>query len=487
MNDDMPFTFIPPDARGCYLTVLRKALDNDMFDDGQVPGGDDNPQPATPLSKQSVEVLNEVAYRWRIPQYSRLVLFLEAIRQKFQNREISVETLDTALTFIKDPPAESKHSKQTHILQEAPPDPSKWTITDYGQKQQVLLSLHDNLLRELFDLLQHCYENKPPSIGPVMFVLENHVYDDPMFAKGPEDLDEFSESLREALRQRAHDTYSGMLGKHVPEDADSWEFYHVIQLGKAVVALSDKIQKRYRKNPEVMGVKPLSILVETLFPSFAADARDLVSRTMDLARDRDEEVPIQDGFDLYKELVEIRRIHAQALPEVEFGFHIEELLSDFVWRWIAMTDEKIVGWIEEAVKHDTFVTRPEHQGDIPSDEERHSISAVDMFRSISQTVDGITKLEWDDDFQYAKFMTAISKSIGDAIARYCELLEQKFIKEMDRLTPEQELAARQTRQEKWVQMARDAVTAKEKAEPYQFLPEVSTLLYVEEPPTDLHE
>ena len=62
-------------------------------------------------------------------------------------------------------------------------------------------------------------------------------------------------------------------------------------------------------------VNPLNTLVQEVFPSYAADARDLVTRIMDVAHQKGEEVPIQDGFDLYKELVEIRGIHAQALPE----------------------------------------------------------------------------------------------------------------------------------------------------------------------------
>lgn len=61
-------------------------------------------------------------------------------------------------------------------------------------------------------------------------------------------------------------------------------------------------------------VNPLTTLVEEILPSFAADARDLVSKVMALAKSRGEEVPIQDGFDLYKELVHIRGVHAQALP-----------------------------------------------------------------------------------------------------------------------------------------------------------------------------
>jgi hypothetical protein len=468
VSDDAAFTYIPPEPRAYYRAVLRKALDNDLFQDDEAEGGPD----IQLLSKQSIDVLNELALRWRIPQPSRMTLFLDVIREKFDRQDITLDTLDAAFMYVKTPAAEAK--KANRMSQMTPSnmfDASKWTVSDYSLQQQCLSSIHDSLLRELFELLQHCYEPKPPSIGSVMYILETHVYDDPLFAKTPDDLDEFTLALHDALRQKAREAYNGMLSKHVPEDAESWEFYHVIQLGKAVVTLADKIQKRYRKNPEIMGVNPLTALVEEILPSFAADARDLVSRIVEVVRGRGEDVPVQDGFDLYKELVSIRKVHSQALPSVPFAFHIEALLADFVWRWIAMTDANMLGWVEGAVNQDDFKVRSSHPGNIPTDEERHSVSAVDMFRSFSQTIDQIIKLEWDDDLQYAKFMTAISKSIGIGIARYCELVEQKFVKEMDRMTPEQEAASRQTRQEKWVQMAKDTWANREKVEPFQFLPE----------------
>ena len=56
------------------------------------------------------------------------------------------------------------------------------------------------------------------------------------------------------------------------------------------------------------------MLVEVMMPAYANDARDLVARIMSLAQERGEETAIQDGFDLYKELVEIRRVHTEALP-----------------------------------------------------------------------------------------------------------------------------------------------------------------------------
>lgn len=73
-------------------------------------------------------------------------------------------------------------------------------------------------------------------------------------------------------------------------------------------------------------------------------------------------------------------------------------------------------------------------------------------------------------------MTALTKVVGIGISRYCEVLEQMFSKEMDRLTPEQEAAATQSKQEKWLQVAKDAWNNKEKIEPFQFFPEVSLCL-----------
>lgn len=151
---------------------------------------------------------------------------------------------------------------------------------------------------------------------------------------------------------------------------------------------------------------------------------------------------------------------------------MEDLLADFVWRWIQLTDSKIMEWVDQAVRQDIFSLRIEKQDDLPAEELRHSVSVIDVFRSFNQVVEQLVQLEWDDDLQYAKFMTALSKSIGKGVARYCESLEQIFCKEMDKLSPEQEAALNQTRQEKLMQMAKEAWNNKEKIEPFQFLAEV---------------
>lgn len=137
-----------------------------------------------------------------------------------------------------------------------------------------------------------------------------------------------------------------------------------------------------------------------------------------------------------------------------------------------MTEATIADWVDQAVKQDRFVVRTESSEQVPTEDQRHSVSVIDIFSSFNQTIDRIVQLNWDDDFQYAKFMTSLSKVIGIGIARYCEVVEQMFSKEMDRLTPEQEATANQSKQERWLQLAKDAWNNKEKIEPFQFFPEV---------------
>lgn len=135
-----------------------------------------------------------------------------------------------------------------------------------------------------------------------------------------------------------------------------------------------------------------------------------------------------------------------------------------------------MGWVEQALRQDSFAVHNSNM-ELESEDARHSVSVIDIFRSFNQVIEQMTQLNWADEFQYAKFMTALSKSIGGAVARYCEAVEKMFAKEMDRLSPDQEAALNQTAQEKFMQFAKEAWANKEKIEPFQFFPEVSPLMF----------
>jgi C2 domain/MUN domain len=465
---DSIFTFVPPDPRAIYRFVLAQALSFDLKDSSLEPSEATSSTPSMKLlSKQSTELLNEIALRWRVPRSSRVVIFLDVIRQKFMEQEIDLDTLDVAFSFVKEPLSENKRSSviMTSVLYER----DKWTIADFTMMQQLLRALNEALLRELYEAIMKSYDAKQSSIlGSLLYVLDTHIREDPGFSPDPEQQEQFRAIVSDGLANKAREVYGSYVEKEIPQEQEAWECYHVIQLGKAVIKLAEKIQKRFKKNPEICGVHPIGILLECVLPSYGEDARDIIGRILEGAAEKQQEVPIQDGFDLYKELSEVRRIHSKNLPEIPFPFHIEGLLADFVWRWIRMSSEQIKGWVENSIKQDRFTVRTEVPKAIPTEEERHSISVIDIFRSFNQIIEQVSQLNWDDDLGYAKFMTALSKAIGDGLARYCELLDQMFSREMDRLTPEQEAAAGQTRQEKWMQLAKDTWNNKERVEPFQF-------------------
>ena len=251
-KDDETFTFTPPEPRACYRLILSQALSHDLRDDSLQPtSATAETPPIKLLSKQSTELLNEICLRWRLPYPSRIVLFLDVIREKFLEQELSLDTLDCAFAFIKEPSHDNR--KDAHLTTYLLYDRTRWTLQDFALNQQILTALHDALLRDLYDIAQQCYEPKPPSVGPILYVLEHHIKSDPSFSKTSEDNAAFIAKLYEGLKDKAFALYKQYLEKHLPQDQESWEFYHVVELGRAVIALAQRIQKRYRKNAEIMG------------------------------------------------------------------------------------------------------------------------------------------------------------------------------------------------------------------------------------------
>ncbi|KAI4861699.1 hypothetical protein F4820DRAFT_432636 [Hypoxylon rubiginosum] len=466
--DEANYTFIPPDPREFLKIIAKYALEFDAMH------GDSAEQPSL-FSKQSMDLLTELCVRWRIPQFTRLVVFLEVAARRYTDTMFTIIDLDNAFDLVKIPAEEAKKPPNIYLYGESITtiDRSKWTLTDYAMYKQTLLALNDALLRDLYDTLMHCYEPKPPSAGPAVHVLQNHIFNDPSFSRKEEDAQEYARILEAGLQEQAALVYRSFLDTEVPQSHQDWNFSHVVQLGKAVVKLCERIQKRYKRNPEIMGVNPLTVLVETMFPNFEDDAHDLIKRIVQVSRDRGEELPLQDGFDLYKELVEIRRIHRSSLPSRPLTFDVEELLVDFVWRWIQNAEARAEEFVDQAIKQDQFQVRGHGPGHISLDSERHSHSVIDMFQLFHQTADQVFQLEWDNDIHHARFMTALSKIFANSIARYCEIVDQRFIKEMDTPRPNEKEAAAvaQTTQGRFMQYAKDAWNPKEKVEPFQFYPE----------------
>ncbi|KAI9888298.1 MAG: hypothetical protein M1814_000751 [Vezdaea aestivalis] len=465
-NQEHPFTFIPPDTRAYYKFALSQIFAHEVRN--QPSNGNAKTDPSALFSKQSTELINVLCLRWRIPHFTRVNLFLDVVKDEFCDQQIDLEMLDAALMYadqLNDDPSLSSQPLEQAL------EVSNWTMADFTLHGHIISALHDALLRDLFAVACRCYEPKAPSVGGIMVVLDTHIYSDPQFSQSARDQERFTKSLQKGMEEAASEMYKEFVTKVVPENTEEWQFYHIIQLGKTVLGLIEKLQKKYRKMPEIMGANPKAIFIQEALPHYVKDSHDMIVTILDRADQTQVEVPTEDGFELYESLVDIRRIHQQVLPEVEFDLPIEEFLAPFVWRVIEVADLTLVKWAENAFREDEFQVRNENPNQDPTDDEKHSTSVIDINRAFGQTVKQILALGWQDEFQYAKFMTAMTKCIGNAVARYVELVEEKFNAEMDRLSPDQEAALTNSRQERWMQIAKDTWNNKEKIEPFQFYPE----------------
>jgi hypothetical protein len=116
-EDSMPFTFIPQDPRANYRAVLKACLAHDLQELADKPEEGSSPRL---FSKQSTELLSETALRWRIPSFSRPVLFLDVVKELYTNQKIDLDTLDAAFLYLKEPQIDiKKANRKSMVVQDA--------------------------------------------------------------------------------------------------------------------------------------------------------------------------------------------------------------------------------------------------------------------------------------------------------------------------------------------------------------------------------
>lgn len=242
------YTFIPSDPRAMFRFILIQALNHDLTD--QTNDANNGPESGQLFSKKTTELLNEIALRWRVPKFTRIVLFLDVVREKFAEQAISLEMLDAAFNYVKEPPREDvKNKRASLIMTSALYDRYNWTISDFALMGKLLTTLYNALLQQLYDVILTAYADKAqlPRLGSIMAIVDEHVRNDPSFAQGSEDFEEFKLAAIDGLTSEAKKMYNTILARELPQEDDKWEFYHIQQLAKALLKLAEKIQKRFRK------------------------------------------------------------------------------------------------------------------------------------------------------------------------------------------------------------------------------------------------
>ncbi|BFZ60617.1 hypothetical protein YB2330_001657 [Saitoella coloradoensis] len=442
-------TLVPPDPKKFYRHLMEKCLNRDLA--VKLSGKDPD---APIISRAHSELLVECCKRWRMLQSYRIACFLDAIKTKFVDQEVSLEVVDEAF---------DEHHAQTR----RDGDFESWCIPDYELYYQVLLRFSEALMRMLLDQIQHSFDLKAPRPGHrhVLHVLNKYILDDPVFKDTDVSImDQHIQHLEHGVRQVALDRYNSHRKKLLEiQDAVMKVANHV----DAVTADMDRVHKRYKNEKILECIDVLDTIVRMTAPNFALDLRNLVLEADLDARTKGLEVPWDDMLVLFGKVQPAVGPMQHLCPESDIQAVVEESFRPYVHARLNVTEAKTTEWVDRAVSMDTFESENK-------DEPGHSSSVVDLFDQFWQAVGILNDLEWPDEYQDAKFRTRLAKAFSLGIAQYCKRVEELFTYETThKPAAEQEATTNaQPNTERWMAMARNAITrGRPRVEPFNFAPE----------------
>ena len=152
------FTFIPPNPRKYYKRLLEYCIAADLEAMLSPAVGDDDEVSLGILSSSHIELINEVALRWRIGQPYRVACFLDIVRQFYERNEVPLECVPEALQNI------------TRVTNEIELD--KWAKQDVDYVATIYGNLFSTFLSHLYHTLDGLPQIKPSDLAPYLSILE---------------------------------------------------------------------------------------------------------------------------------------------------------------------------------------------------------------------------------------------------------------------------------------------------------------------------
>ncbi|KAA1475982.1 hypothetical protein DENSPDRAFT_784248 [Dentipellis sp. KUC8613] len=448
------FTYIPPNPKKYYRRLLEYCLDADlkaMHD----PNVDDDDQVSLGiLSPPHIELLNECALRWRIPQPYRAACFLELIKSLYERNEVPMDCIPEALGTI------------AKVMNEISFD--KWSIHDSEHLIGIYGSLYSSLLSSVYHLMDAIPDLKQADVFPYLEVLDQ-VRESGLLQRFDVDIAARVQDIKARVRAVAHEFY----------DARIAELQAAPGVNRALplLLMTDEIEKSAQTldkrfpEPLLEEIDLVALVVEVLVPMFLHDLDASRKRLFESSMNGPTpDVPIQDIFSLYRRTKTLLGMYEAFCPEQPANFDIGGFFEPYVRQWLIETDNKTTQWVE-AFEADGA--------------EGHSSSIVDLFDSLRSPINFLQDLEWSDAYQEARFFTSVSKAcflftlcvlvlitlpqtISKAVEQYCRHIEELFMSEMfprptDYLQPQKSSA--------WLEKAKSLVEQGEKkVEPFNFQP-----------------
>lgn len=440
------FTYIPPDPKAYYRRALELCIDFDLEKIKQQP--EEEEVSLSILSRHNNDLLKECAMRWRIMSPFRVVANLDVMKFKYDRGEVPLDCISEALT-----------TTQT-ALQETQVD--LWARVDHAVLVRTCSTLFESFLRSLYEAFQDLHNIDPQDITPYVAMAEelyesqlvrvNHDVNGP-----PVELARSVEELKDGIRIMAIHEYTAKTTELFSQAVEN-EIVPLVQLLDWLEKGAKRLDKRYRE-PILGSIDPVQHLLEKQVPLFLDDLESMKHQILQHALQERDALSFDDIFTLYRRIRELLKMHQAFCPENELHFSISNWFEPHIRNWLVNTDKKTHEWVHNAIASDQFM---------PLDVEGavHSSSIDDLFGALQQPLDFILSLDWADEYQNARFMTQVTKSISKSIELYCHRVEELFMDEMFPRSAEGQDAAQ--KQSAWMVKAKQTIQGTQKIEPFHF-------------------
>ncbi|GJJ09370.1 hypothetical protein Clacol_003592 [Clathrus columnatus] len=448
-DDEIPvghnFTFIPSNPKKFYKRLVERCVEADLEAMASLP--EDQEVSLGILSARNLEVLNECALRWRIPQSYRVTCFLDIVRYMYEREEVPVECIPEAMQLIQ------------RTLQET--DISRWSKGDVEYLSTVYKALFDFFLGSIYHSLDSLFTLKRDDIALPLSILDQ-ICNGPIFDRLGVDLKAQIDVLADRVQINSVHEYT--------ERSNEMNSQPGVNRALPILFMSDELEKRAKlldkRFPEpLLGQLDLvSLIIETQIPLFLTDIENARSRLWEGSKnDPTPDVPIEDIFSLYRRTKTIIAMYTAFCPKnPPPSFDIPNFFEPYVRVWLRNTGDKTKQWVENAIKADNFQVEGS---------EGHSSSIIDLFDSLRSTVNFLLDLEWPDEYQEARFFTALAKVefyATKALELYCNTMEDLFMEDLYQHKPDPQP---QKPSAAWLEKAKQTIQGEKKATPFNFTPE----------------
>ncbi|EGF99428.1 uncharacterized protein MELLADRAFT_50709 [Melampsora larici-populina 98AG31] len=425
-QSNQSFTYIPPNPISHYIKLMDQCLDYDLKSMSDL---DENEEVSLKiLTTSHLELLEQCGSRWRLMSPFKILVFFNAICKRFEDEEIPIiECVIEALNDV------------IKLLDEVALE--RWAIRDKGMIIKTMSSLFDTLLRRVYEAAQSTVDGKPTDDLPnildtLMLVYESEPFQ--MISDLEQRFLEFTEAVTQ-LYDRLYTIKSNELfARERPNDIVPF-----LELISWLNSSSSRLNKRF-KQPILDRIDLVQIFLGRLCQLLVEDVDAMKAMLLPPplplqnhqklnptnekndggsaeATQASSNVNDADILDLYRSLLDIKKKHDMCNPDAELPLMIDEWFGPYMQSWLDSVDAKTTGWVQSAINADKF---------LPEGNDSHSSSVVDLMDSCKSAVDFVQKLNWPNEYQNAKFMTRLARTISKSIEQYSQTMEQAFVSEM---------------------------------------------------------